>query len=274
MPSEAAVIARTVAPISRVRLVRDLRVLGVEAGDVLVVHASLSALGWVIGGPQSVVEALLQAVGAFGTVVMAAQSSQLSEPAHWSEPPVPAEWFAAIREHMPAYDPALTPIRGIGAIAECLARHPQSRRSAHPLASFVANGAAAETIVGEHPLSPAFGEASPLGRLYALDAKVLLIGVDHDRNTSLHLAEHRALWPGKCRLPQGAPLLRDGARRWVEYEDLVPRDEDFTEIGAAFARTGMERHGCIAQAESRLARQRALVDFGTRWIGRHRARAP
>ncbi len=271
MPSEAAVIARTIAPIPRARLVGDLRALGAETGDILIVHMSLSSLGWIIGGAQCVVEALLETVGAGGTVVMAAQSSQLSEPAHWSAPPVPAEWFAAIREHMPAYDAALTPIRGIGAVADCLLRHPQSRRSAHPLASFVANGAAAQAIVAEHPLSPALGEASPLGRLYELDAKVLLIGVGHERNTSLHLAEERALWPGKRRYPQGAPVVRDGVRRWVEYEDLLPNDEDFCEIGAAFARAGLERLGRVGQAEARLCRQRAVVEFATRWIGENRA---
>ncbi|HEX5421323.1 MAG TPA: AAC(3) family N-acetyltransferase [Gammaproteobacteria bacterium] len=251
----------------------DLNALGIGPGSVVIVHASLSSLGWVIGGAQTVVEALLEAVGSRGTIVMPAQSSHLGEPSHWSHPPVPPEWFAAIREHMPAYDPALTPLRGIGAVAECLLRHPRSVRSAHPLASFAANGAAADEICGQHPLFPALGDASPLGRLYDLDALVLLIGVGHDRNTSLHLAEHRADWPGKRNFPQGVPILSDGVRRWVEYEDLAPDDEDFNEIGAAFASNGIERTGRVAYADCRVVRQRAIVDFATHWMSEHRSGA-
>jgi aminoglycoside 3-N-acetyltransferase len=270
MPTEASVIARTVAPITRDRLVQDMRGLGVAAGDVVMVHVSLSALGWVIGGAQTVVEALLAAVGERGTIVMAAQSSHLSDPAHWSNPPVPPEWFDAIRAETPAYDPVLTPIRGIGAVAECFVRHPRTLRSSHPLASFAANGAAAEVIAGRHPLTPGLGDASPLGRLYELDARVLLVGVGHDRNTSLHLAEHRAAWPGKRLYPQGAPVAQGGARRWIEYEDLVPNDEDFDEIGRAFNAAGLERAGRVAQADCRIFSQRAVVDFGTGWITSHR----
>jgi aminoglycoside 3-N-acetyltransferase len=273
MTSELSVIARTPAPVSRSRIVGDLNALGVEPGSTVIVHASLSSFGWVIGGAQTVVEALLEAVGKRGTIVMAAQSSHLSEPSHWSHPPVPPEWFAAIRAHMPAYDPALTPLRGIGAVAECLLRHPRSVRSAHPLASFTANGASANEICGQHPLAPALGDTSPLGRLYDLDALVLLIGVGHDRNTSLHLAEHRTAWPGKRLLPQGAPILRNGERQWVEYEDLAPDDEDFNEIGAAFSASGMERTGRVAYADCRIMRQRAIVDFGTQWITEHRGAA-
>ncbi|MDX1563558.1 MAG: AAC(3) family N-acetyltransferase [Gammaproteobacteria bacterium] len=280
MPSEAAVVAATPTPITAKQLVDDLRQLGVVPGTIVIVHASLSAIGWVIGGAQTVVEALLTAVGAAdapearddrGTLVMPAQSSQLSDPANWSNPPVPEAWYPVIREQMPAYDRALTPIRGLGAIADCLLRHPATLRSPHPLASFSANGAAAKDIVGEHPLVPSLGETSPLGRLYELDAKVLLLGVGHDRNTSLHLAEHRADWPSKRMRTDGAPVRQDGARQWISFEDLDFNDEDFNEIGAAFAATGHETSGRVGRAHCRLMPQRALVDFASAWISANRA---
>ena len=82
-------------------LVDDLRRLGVETGDVLMVHSSMSALGFVVGGAQAVCEALLIAVGAGGTIAMPSQSSDWSEPSDWSDPPVPESWWPTIREQWP-----------------------------------------------------------------------------------------------------------------------------------------------------------------------------
>jgi aminoglycoside 3-N-acetyltransferase len=56
-----------------------------------------------------------------------------------------------------------------------------------------------------------------LSRLYDLDGSVLLLGVDHDNNTSLHLAEYRADWPGKAYVTSGAAMLVDGERQWVSF---------------------------------------------------------
>jgi aminoglycoside 3-N-acetyltransferase len=270
MPTESSVVEASREPVTRTRIVDDLQALGVESGSIVIAHASMSALGWVVGAAQTVVEALLAAVGRDGTLVMPAHSSHLSDPALWSNPAVPEEWQQTIRDHMPAFDPALTESRAVGAIAECLRHHPKSIRSPHPLASFVANGAAAKRIVRKHPLTPALGDASPLGRLYQLDALVLLIGVGHNRNTSLHLAEHRADWPSKRQQVEGAPLLQKGRPHWVTYGDLDVDSEDFEIIGKAFARTGDETAGNVAQAHCRLMRQRAIVDFATDWMCRHR----
>ena len=106
-------------------------------------------------------------------------------------------------------------------------------------------GADAEAIVADHSLSPGLGQTSPLGRLYARDAHVLLLGVDHANNTSLHLAEHRAQWPSKTMRAEGAAVFVDGVRRWISYEDLDLDESDFASIGEAFAATGRERRGPV-----------------------------
>jgi aminoglycoside 3-N-acetyltransferase len=115
------------------------------------------------------------------------------------------------------------------------------------------------------------GDTSPLAKIYALDGHVLLLGVGHANNTSLHLAEYRALAPTGARTPAGAPILVDGARRWVEFPDLAWDDADFPALGDAFARdTGLVRTGKVAAATAHLMPQRPLIDYGTRWLREHR----
>jgi len=190
--SEADAVARVHLPATVESLAAELAELGVRAGDVLLVHSSLSALGWVAGGAVAVIEALEHALGGEGTLVMPAFSTDLSDPSRWQHPPVPRGWWPVIRDHLPAFDPRRTPTRAMGAIAELFRTLPGVLRSAHPTASFAAAGPRAAELIREHPLEDPLGEDSPLGRLHELGARVLLLGVGHDRNTSLHLAERRA----------------------------------------------------------------------------------
>lgn len=273
MGTEADAIAAVARPATRASLAADLSDLGLAAGDVVIVHSSLSALGWVVGGAQAVVEALLDVVGAAGTIVMPTQSGQLSDPSDWSNPPVPAEWWDEIRANQPAFDPRLTPSRGMGAVAECLRAHPDARRSAHPLLSFVAVGAHADAVTSGHEPGHGLGERSPLARLEEVDALVLLLGVDHGNDTSLHLAEHRATWPGRSTTEISAPALVDGERRWITYEELDLDEDDFATIGEAFAATGRERSGSVGNGTGRLCRQREIVDFAVDWMTANRPRS-
>ena len=270
MPSETDAIAAADRPATVATLRTDLEALGLGSGDVVIVHSSLSALGWVAGGPQAVVEALLVAVGMAGTIVMPAQSGQLSDPAGWANPPVPADWVERVRDGLPAYDPCLTPTRGMGAVVDCFRQHPDTRRGSHPTLSFAANGPQAEVIVDPHSLAAGLGDDSPLGRLFALDAKVLLLGVGHVNNTSLHLAEHRAEWRGKTTASEGVPMLVDGVRQWVTYSDLDRDEDDFEAIGEAFAAAGGERRSPVGVGFGRLSSIRPLVEFAVAWMETNR----
>jgi aminoglycoside 3-N-acetyltransferase len=236
----------------------------------LLVHSALSRLGWVAGGAQALLLALQDAVTDSGTIVMPTQSGQLSDPAAWNSPPVPEDWWPELREHLPGYDPAATPTRGMGVVPELFRRLPGAQRSAHPLGSFAARGPLATALLDAHPLDCMFGEASPLGRLYDADARVLLIGVDHGNSTALHLAEHRADFAGKHRKQDGAPVLVDGRRRWVTFEDLMPRSDDFAVLGEDFARTGAESRGPVGDGVGGLCGMRSLVDFAVAWMENHR----
>lgn len=240
----------------------------------MIVHASLSRLGWVVGGAQAVVEALLDTAGPAGTIVMPAQTG-MSDPSTWEDPPVPESWWQTIRDHWPAFDPWLTPLRAMGAVADCLRRCPGVRHSGHPTNGFIGLGPRADWILGEHPLEHSLGGRSPLGRLYQDDARVVLIGVDHANNTSLHLAEEHADFPGKRLIPVGAPMRVDDQRRWVAYRDLSYDSDDFAELGNAFVVAGgVEGRATVGSGEIITCSMRSIVDFGAEWLALHRRSDP
>ncbi len=271
--ADADLVLGTDVPRTRESLAADLRALGVRAGSVVMAHASVTALGWVCGGPVVVVQALRDVLGANGTLVVPTHTPENSDPAHWQHPPVPESWWPIIRDHMPGFDPTLTPSRWMGAIPEAVRTWPGARRSDHPHVSFAALGPAAKSIVSGHRLEDALGDSSPLGRVYDLDGDVLLLGVGHGSNTSLHLAEYRVSSPARTR--HGAAVLDglDGrGRRWTTWEDVDVDEGDFDALGADLDETGVVAIGQVGSAECRLMRQRAAVDFAVDWFATHRAR--
>lgn len=271
---EHAAVAGSDRPVTVESMTANLRELGL-AGETVLVHSSLSALGWVPGGAPAVVDALMAAVTPDGTLVLPTHSTDYSDPKDWSNPPVPEEWHETIRESMPPFRPAVTPTRGMGAIPECFRTYPGVRRSRHPHVSFAAWGADAESVVADHEYADGLGEGSPLARLYERDAKVLLLGVGHDSNTSLHLAEYRADYP-KGTKTQGGPVLDDGVRRWVTFEEVEGATADFPALGEAFeaARPDAVTTGGVGEATARCIDQRSLVDFAVEWFAEHRADGP
>jgi aminoglycoside 3-N-acetyltransferase len=258
-------------PVTVDMLVTDLVRLGVEPGSTVLLHSSLSSLGWVCGGARTVVDAMLEVLGGDGTLVVPTHSADNSDPAAWVAPPVPEAWWPIIRASMPAFDPDLTPTRAMGAIPELVLRNRRSHRSAHPQVSFAAIGHHAPEIAAGHRLDERMGITSPLGRIYDLEGSVLLLGVGHDRNTSLHLAEYLASWPSKHTCPLEAAVLIEGERQWVTFTDLDIDDGDFPAIGAAFEATGSARRSRVGHTTAAFMAQRPLVDFATRWMAENRS---
>ena len=272
--SEKEIVQKTEFPATVESLQADFCSLGVKPGMVVLMHSSLSAMGWVCGGSVAVITALQQVLGSTGTLVMPSHSTDLTEPSAWESPPVPESWWPVIRDNMPAYDPQLTPTRSMGVIAETFRKQRGVLRSAHPQVSFCACGPQASCITNNHLLAFGLGEHSPLARIYDLHGFVLLLGVDHGNNTSMHLAEYRATFPTKRIISQGAPISTADSRRWATFEDLDTDSSDFDRIGEDFRRSDagrVVRRGRVGLADCQLMPQRDVVDFTVGWLAENRS---
>ncbi len=227
--------------VTRGTVAAQLRALGVRPGETLLAHTSLSSLGWVCGGAVSVVQGVLDALGPDGTLVVPTQTGDLSDPAHWANPPVPRSGGTPSARPCRPTTPSSRP-RAVGRRPETVRTWPGAERSAHPQTSFAAVGARAAEVVAGHATDCRLGERSPLARLEALHARVLLLGAGYDTCTSFHLAEYR--------IP--SPLVRvgrPGPDGWETVTEVSISSDRFDELGHDFERdrpaglAGPPRHG-------------------------------
>lgn len=249
-------------------LARDLRALGLVEGDTVLLHSSLSALGWVCGGPVAVVRAFLDVLGPSGTLVVPAFATENRDPARWAGPEIPQAWWPAIRENLPAYDPRVTPCRALGLVAETLRCWPGAHRSPHPQTSFAAVGARAEALMSRHDLPSELGEESPLAALEAAGARIVLLGVGFDRCTAFHLAEYRLPW----RTPRdnACVVSTPAGRAWTPYQGVLLDSGDFADLGADLERSNAVAAGPVGSATARLLSLPMAVGYSRDWMVRHR----
>ena len=251
-------------------LVKQFRECGLSEGQTIFVHASLSSLGFVVGGAETLIRSLLEIVGEEGTLMMPSQTWKNLDPStgvHWEEP---EEWWPIIRENWPAYDKEITPAIGMGIVAEMFRKWPGAKRTDHPARSIAALGKHAEYITKEHDLSNIFGEDSPVDKLYKLDGHVLLIGVGYEKNTSLHLAETRANFPTKKFTTESSALMVDGKRQWVSYSTQAVDDVDFVKLGQEYDKEMNIKIHKVGNTDVRFMKQRPLVDWTVQWFEKNR----
>lgn len=223
------------AEVSSAELATQLRALGVREGAVLLVHMSYRAVRPVTGGPLGVIDALRAAVGPDGTVVMPSWGDDDDAP----------------------YDRAGTPAApDLGITAELFRHVLGVQRSDQPFA-FAAVGPSAGTVVADPLPLPPHGQQSPVGRVWELDGQVLLLGVGHDANTTIHLAEALASVPYE--VPKHCTVLERGRPRRVDYVENDHCCERFTLADAWLRDLGLQREGGVGRARARLVASRDVV---------------
>jgi aminoglycoside 3-N-acetyltransferase len=252
---------------TRSSLAADLRAIGVASGDAVLVHAALRQVGRVIGGPDSILAAMLDVVGPEGTV-LGYTDSQLEDF---------GRDYLEFRADVPPFDPLRSrATRDNGFWPEMLRTTPGALRSGNPGASMAAIGGRAAWFVADHALDYGYGPQSPLGKLVEAKGKVLMVGATLDHMTLLHHAEHLANFPNKRIVRYEAPLLVDGVPTWRWFEEFDTSNapdgmaEDyFATIVEAFLATGKGRRGVIGAASSVLVPAAEVVDFAVRWMEEH-----
>lgn len=262
-------------PLPHGELVLQLRQLGLAPGDVVMVHASLKAIGPVAGGAPQIVQALRDCIGPGGTL-MAYVSWDRSP---YEETLNGATLDAAARQAWPAFDPATAGTeRSFGLLNAFICRTPGVQRSAHPDASVAAIGAKARELVEPHALLEGYGPGSPLERFVQLGGQVLLLGAPLDAVTVLHHAETLADIPNKRRVRYEQPVLDEQGRRvWRVAEEFDTNGilDRFAQDGAmdavetiarAYVAEGRHRAGRVGQADSLLFDGQDLVRFGKAWL--------
>jgi aminoglycoside 3-N-acetyltransferase len=217
----------------------QLLALGVEPGGVLVVHTAFSKIAPIEGGPAGLIEALLSAVGPSGTLVMPSMSDDDEHP----------------------FDPRTSPCAGMGIVADTFWRMPGVLRSDNPHA-FAAYGPRAAEITAPHPIDIPHGHDSPPGRVFDLDGQVLLLGIGHDANTTIHVAENMAGM--RYFRMQHVTVLRNGVSSRLDYQELDHCCEKFALLDDWLG--DRQRRGIIGRGDARLARSRDIVETAIRHL--------
>lgn len=219
----------------RESVIAQLHTLGVPPGGVVLVHTAFSNVRPIEGGPAGLIEALRGALGPVGTLVMPSMTDD--------------------DEH--AFDPARTSCAGMGVVADTFWRMPGVLRSDSPHA-FAAAGPHAATITAPHPVDEPHGPRSPVGRVYDLDGYVLLLGVGHDADTTVHLAEHLA--GVRYRRRYVTTVLVEGRPTPCHYEEPDHCCQNFGLLDRWLEAAGLQRRGIVGHGEARLARSRDIVE--------------
>jgi aminoglycoside 3-N-acetyltransferase len=263
---------------ARSELARDLRELGVGTGDVLMVHASLRAIGPVEEGAAGLVSALEAAVGPTGTLVM---NLGARDDFDWVNARPEAERPALLLD-APAFDKDRTPADpDVGVLAEVFRRLPGTVVNDHPDGRFGARGRLARSLLGGPlPWNDYYGPGSPLDRLLHARARILRLGADPDTLTLLHLAEYLAEVPVKRRvarhhkvvLPDGATIIRtvtclDDTHGIVDWDG----EDYFAVILRDYVTRGHAAVGQVGNARSELIDATDLLEHGVSWMSEHLA---
>ncbi|NLC96553.1 MAG: AAC(3) family N-acetyltransferase [Erysipelotrichaceae bacterium] len=250
--------------LTKSEIIQGLLDVGVLPGMTLEVHGSLSSFGFVVGGAQSVVDALLEVLGENGTLLMPLHLGWNTEPSSWVYPPVEVELIDKIRDAIPPFNKLESEAYKMGALVDNFRRREGVITSSHPYLAFIAKGRYANLLCNHQSLHFPLSSESPVARLYEIKGYCLLLGVDYDRCTSMHLAEYAT----DCRplVVQGSALIQNGYRVWRKYLDLDLNSDEFVYPGKALESLGKVTKGKIGSCQVKFFSVNDGVDEATRYF--------
>jgi aminoglycoside N3'-acetyltransferase len=255
----------------------DLEKLGVRAGDLLMLHASLRKIGLGRrhvgpGGAELLLDALEAAVGPTGTLMMVLGTDY---PMDWVYDHPPGA-RAALLEGAPPFDHRNAPVLPeVGWLAEAFRRRPGTLVSDNPSGRFGARGARAAALLADQPWDDYYGPGSPLDKLCRWGGRILRLGAAPETVTALHFAEYLADLPDKKRVRWDYVTAgADGAPRhvWIDCLDDLggiahwDGEDYFAVILEAYLAQGRHREGPVGKAGSALIDAADIVRFGARWM--------
>ena len=235
------------------------------------IHASLRAIGPLPNRPDSLLDALEDAVGHGGTLLMALDPeipenrvNRLPEPERRS-----------LLDGAPPFDPATTPVlHEVGYFAEVFRKREGTLVTDNPSGRLGARGRLAQALLADAPWHDYYGPASPLDRFCRFGGRVLRIGANLDTTTVLHFAEYRADVRAKRRVRRHYRCLGPEGPETRAVESLDdehgivdwPGEDYFVTILRQYLATGRARQGRVGRAPSELIEASDLIDFGTQWM--------
>lgn len=240
------------------------------------IHCRMSALGHVVGGAETVIYALLDALGPGGTLV--AYIGWQDAPPDDLEALDPTSRSLYLAEQ-PVYDPRRAQAnRAHGRVAEALRTWPGALHSGHPEAGIAALGPNASVLTVPHAADDAYGANTPYARLVELGGQVVLLGAPLDTVTLIHHAEAVARVPNKRRVRYRVPVLENGTRRWrtfsdidtgdgiLPYERVLGREDYIGYLVRTALASGIGRRGPLGDGIGHVLEARPLVGHAVAWL--------
>ncbi len=229
-------------------IVGSLKSLGLKDGDVFLVHSSLSSFGHVEGGVKAVIEAMIESVGSEGTVVVPTLTG--------TEKDGP--------DNPPVFDVRNTPC-WTGRIPNEFMKDPRSRRSLHPTHSVSAIGPLTDFLISGHEnsITPC-GKESPYYKLAEKSGYILLVGVNHESNTTLHTVEELAKVPYHMqKMPTNCVIIDYNGNKSIKSLYLhdwgTPRN--FQVIDNDLEKNGIMRKERCGNSTLRLIKSMDMIDY-------------
>jgi len=232
------------------QIVQDLTRIGLAKGDIVYVHSSLRKVGKIDGGADTLIDCFLSIIGAEGTLA------------------VPTHTLNYVNISETPFHPETTPSH-LGTFTNVLLKRPGAYRSMHPTHSSAAIGAKAAWLTENHDLERPFHYNSPINRLYRKNGKILLLGVQHNANTALHLAEYLTDMPytvlhyKSTWSPDAWYIGEDGETKIVETKMFPGCSHSFVLIEGILKRKKLITYGRVGDALCQLMNAKALVDEAT-----------